>query len=639
MEPESPTASVTKLSFRRPSFWSNWVIFVVVACAMAVASLARMETRNPSDVITVVVMLAITAIVVIWRKVRLPAVTPPIELSETQFVLPRSVDSRRSVTIDYRELRALSLRQRGATQLLVIETTQGLFMFPSLAFAEPNGVERFLVALRERIGALPQSSEVMDRMARREEQVRRVLNLRPVATYGILATLACGLAAQVFTHAIADDGDIMRITALGANVPALVRSGELWRLVSASFLHSGFFHVFINGLMLIMIGQIVERVIGPWRMVTVYVAACIGGAGLSAMASVAGASVGASTGIFGLLGALAVCNWHYRRELAFGFKQPTELWVFNILLNAALPFFIPYIDVWGHIGGFATGALATYLLIVRDSELVYARPAGLPTQVIATIAGTLVLVAAIFAARSAVTLTPQKIVAVARSSGEPSWMNSVAWEVARDAHADAQLVAGALDVAAAAVGVCKADEDCNAYRDTYATLLYRQARYDEALDAEDKALREATKVTETYQRPFDSAPSAQLGRFLDARFKKLGVRSSGIDAADVSVDMVGQGLRVQLMREAPKGVMLYGLLKQGSAREGLIRVTLGADRAREREHVIPLKSAVVHGVEQLKSPQSLDIVAAWIDANDCRCDAAAYEVRLWPHDTSVDGYP
>lgn len=636
-EPAIPAPDILRLTFKKPAFWSGTLLLTVVVCAIASLSLVRSDGQI--NVLWTGGLALVCLVMVVTRALRLPRFVPPIELGVSRFAMPTSADSRRTVELDYADLRALSLRQRGSQQILVVETTRGLFMFPAAAFTDPNAIERFFVGLRERLSTLPNGADVLDVMARREDLVRRVLGLRPTVTYVILATLLLGLAAQVFTGALTDDGDIIRIASLGANVPDLVRAGEWWRLVTASFLHGSFLHIFVNGLSLIVVGQIVERIIGPWRLGIVYVVSCVGGALASAVLGHGTVSVGASTGIFGIFGALAVCNWHYRRELALGFKQPLELWAFNILLNVLLPFIFPFIDLWGHFGGLVAGALMTYVLIAPHAQLVYARPTSGIVKGIGIVAAVLVAVCVAFAVRSATTTTDEKILSAADSSSDIGWMNAVAWEIARRPEPSAEVLAHAIRVAKRAVEHSKSDEQSGAVRDTYATLLYRSGQLNEALDAEDKALRESSAVAEVYQQPVDIQVGAQMGRFLDARFKKSGVRAVGYDPAHLHVSIVGQGIRVALDSPAPKGLVAYGILKRGSAREGIMRITLGADRAAEREHTIPLGAAIVRGASLMRNPQGLEVVLAWVDANDCRCDASSYEVRFWPHDTSIDGYP
>ena len=632
-----PSPEILRLTFRKPAFWSGTLLLTVAVCAIASLSLVRGDGQV--NLLWTGSLAVLCLAMVLVRALRLPRFVPPIELGANRFAMPTAADSRRAVELDYSDLRALSLRQRGSQQILVIETPRGLFMFPAAAFTDPNAIERFFVGLRERLQTLPNGTDVLDVMARREELIRGVLALRPTVTYVILGSLLLGLAAQVFLGALVDEGDIIKISTLGANVPELVRAGEWWRLVTASFLHGSFLHIFVNGLSLIVVGQIVERIIGPWRLGIVYVVACAGGALASAVLGNGAVSVGASTGIFGIFGALAVCNFHYRRELALGFKQPLELWAFNILLNLLLPFIFPFIDLWGHFGGLVAGALMTYVLVAPHEQLIYNRPAGGVVKAAGVLTAVVVSACLGFATRSALTLTDERVLVLAEQSTDSTWMNAVAWEVARRPDASADNITRATRVAKRALEHSTGVGEVGQVRDTYATLLYRAGAFDEALDSEDKALREASVFAEAIQQPIDIVLGAQLGRFLDARYKKQGVRAVGFDASQLHVNIVGQGVRIQLDAPAPKGLVAYGLLKRGSAREGIVRVTLGPDRAAEREHTIPLGAAVVRGSDLMRNPQGLEVVIAWVDANDCRCDASSYEVRFWPHDTSIDGYP
>jgi rhomboid protease GluP len=641
METEA-TPEVLRLTFRRPAYWTGALLLVVVVCALGVMSLVQVgRPILKGNLILALMLFCGCAVTLALRKIRLPKLVPPIELGPSSFVLPVAADSGRTVRLDYGDLRALSLRQRGSQQLLIVETTRGLFMYPQGAFDDPRAIERFLAGLRERISALPTSADVLEVMAKREETIRRVLEIRPLATYAILGTLLIGLAAQVFSNGFFDDGDSLRITALGANVAALVRAGEWWRLVTAAFLHGGFLHIFINGLTLIMVGQIVERITGPWRLVIIYVVSCVVGAATSAMASRSGISVGASTGIFGILGALAVCNWFYRRELAFGFKQPVDLWVFNLALNAALPVLFPLIDIWAHVGGFVAGGLTALALIAPYPQLVYNRPTGPLVRAVAVALVGVSALAIAMAMRNALTDQTDHVLAVAEASDRDGWMNAVAWEVARQPEPKPDQLVKAVRIADRAVQLAPSDLERAVTRDTYATLLYRSARVDEAIDQEDESLRVIKslaaegRIEATMQQ---TVLASQMARFLDARVKTKGVRVDGIAPGAVALELMGQGLRVRLSDDAPHGLVIYGILKRGSAREGLFRLAFGSDRSKEHEHTIPLSSAVVRGADEVRV-EGLDISVAWIDARDCHCSPSTYEVRMWPHDSSIDGYP
>jgi membrane associated rhomboid family serine protease len=104
-----------------------------------------------------------------------------------------------------------------------------------------------------------------------------------------------------------------------------------WQLVTYAFLHSGFWHIFMNMLVLVMFGPEVERLLGTRRF-QYYYFACVVGAGLAQLAvgllspASAAPTVGASGGIFGVLLCYAI-NWPMRRILVYFVPVPAWLFV------------------------------------------------------------------------------------------------------------------------------------------------------------------------------------------------------------------------------------------------------------------------------------------------------------------------
>ncbi len=130
-----------------------------------------------------------------------------------------------------------------------------------------------------------------------------------------------------------------------------------WRLLTSGFLHAGFFHLLFNMLMLYLIGSAVERALGAWRYLAVYLLSVLGGSMaivawvLADPASASYWTIGASGAVYGLLGSLLVLQ---RRS---GMSSTSILVLLGI--NLMYGFITPGISWQAHIGGLVGGMLAT----------------------------------------------------------------------------------------------------------------------------------------------------------------------------------------------------------------------------------------------------------------------------------------
>jgi membrane associated rhomboid family serine protease len=139
-------------------------------------------------------------------------------------------------------------------------------------------------------------------------------------------------------------------------IPLLVDIGEWWRVFTAAFLHIGPVHLVLNMLGLLVFGSELERQLGRWRFLALYLLSLLGGAAAIQLFGHPGFPVaGASTAIYGLLGALAVLMLVRRQDL----RGIVTLLVLNIALS-----FLPGISLLGHLGGLVAGAVTTALLVL-----------------------------------------------------------------------------------------------------------------------------------------------------------------------------------------------------------------------------------------------------------------------------------
>ena len=153
--------------------------------------------------------------------------------------------------------------------------------------------------------------------------------------------------------------DTYKLVQFGANFSGLVRNGEIYRLVSYMFLHAGIMHILLNMYSLYIVGTKVEDFFGKWKYLLIYFISGISGGLLSIGLSQDTISVGASGAIFGLFGALIYFGYSYRGYIGSMIRsQIIPIVVYNLLIG----FFIPGIDMWGHVGGLIGGILTANVL-------------------------------------------------------------------------------------------------------------------------------------------------------------------------------------------------------------------------------------------------------------------------------------
>lgn len=151
-------------------------------------------------------------------------------------------------------------------------------------------------------------------------------------------------------------GDLL---AQGASFAPAVAGGESWRLVSALFLHGGLLHLVFNTLALLQIGHLLTPAIGLGRTLSIFVLAGAWGFFASLVWQPEVISVGASGGIFGLLGTWAALALHDRQaDRAAAPRRRRRLGVLLVLLLAlGFGFLVPNVDHAAHLGGLACGLL------------------------------------------------------------------------------------------------------------------------------------------------------------------------------------------------------------------------------------------------------------------------------------------
>jgi rhomboid protease GluP len=137
----------------------------------------------------------------------------------------------------------------------------------------------------------------------------------------------------------------------GLYAPA-VRAGEIYRLITATFIHASSLHLILNMYALYILGSQIESFFGSVKFIIIYIFSALMGSLLSMAFLGENWSIGASGAIFGLFGALLYFGYHYRVYLGSTLRSQI---VPVILLNLLIGFTIPGIDQFAHLGGLAGG--------------------------------------------------------------------------------------------------------------------------------------------------------------------------------------------------------------------------------------------------------------------------------------------
>lgn len=152
----------------------------------------------------------------------------------------------------------------------------------------------------------------------------------------------------------------------GLKINFLIIKGAWWRLVSSMWVHLGMMHLAFNVYGLFIIAPLIEKFYDTRRMLFIYMVSGLIGS-LASFYFVDARSGGASGALYGLVGAMIVFGYKYRKDLPpeLGKKLSTGMlpWV---LFNIAIGFFdaVPF-DNGAHVGGFLGGIALAFIIPAR----------------------------------------------------------------------------------------------------------------------------------------------------------------------------------------------------------------------------------------------------------------------------------
>jgi membrane associated rhomboid family serine protease len=196
----------------------------------------------------------------------------------------------------------------------------------------------------------------------------------PVVTFVLIAINVVAFVVQKASSRVAADFVMWS--------PA-VAHGELYRLLTSAFLHSGITHILFNMFALYVVGPPLEMWLGRVRFAALYLLSALGGSVLIYLFSPLNVpTLGASGAVFGLFAATFVVGRKVNVDIRWV--------VIMIAINLVITFTVPSISWQGHLGGLATGGVVALAYAYAPTKN------RIPVQVGATVAVIALFVALIW---------------------------------------------------------------------------------------------------------------------------------------------------------------------------------------------------------------------------------------------------
>ncbi len=257
-------------------------------------------------------------------------------------VLNLLMNTRDEVTLTEEE-NVLSIKVKNITELKKNKFINDYF---------PNFKEKVVSKNNGIVDVLEMTEELNKKTIKEDNELAKIFLKKdqPIVTYSIIL-----LNIIVFMLSLLDYNMIINYF---ANYYINVKNGEIYRLLTACFVHANFLHIFFNMYALYYIGPMVEKYYGKLKYLLIYLGSGIMGSLFSVVLS-NNVSIGASGAIFGLFGSMLYFGYKYRATLD-GFVRSGIIPV--LFINLILGFIVPNIDVYGHIGGLVGGLLLSYIV-------------------------------------------------------------------------------------------------------------------------------------------------------------------------------------------------------------------------------------------------------------------------------------
>jgi membrane associated rhomboid family serine protease len=190
-------------------------------------------------------------------------------------------------------------------------------------------------------------------MFTRTESFKEFLRFYPIVSF----IIAIHILLYLFTILPFFPNQWFYETFSGVNL--YIMEGQLWRLITPTFMHSGFSHMLFNSFSLVLFGPALERMLGSSRFLMVYlVSGLIANVATLLLEPLTFIHVGSSGAIFGLFGYYIAIIIFRKRWMT---RENSQIILTLCAVSLIMTFIQPNINITAHLfgllGGFLMGSI------------------------------------------------------------------------------------------------------------------------------------------------------------------------------------------------------------------------------------------------------------------------------------------
>lgn len=210
---------------------------------------------------------------------------------------------------------------------------------------------------------IPISEDMLEAEDRESQRIdfEKGISYFPLLSIALILVNILVFIWEIQTGALESQEAIIRA---GALTREKVLNGEVWRLITAIFLHGGPDHLIGNCIILYILGMACEHAFHFRGAAVIYFISGLCGSLLS-FALQPGPSVGASGAIFGVMGSVILFLYKYQNYFFVRDKRISFVLAVWAGYQIIVGFMTPYVDNFAHIGGLVGGIMTAFLLEPR----------------------------------------------------------------------------------------------------------------------------------------------------------------------------------------------------------------------------------------------------------------------------------